>query len=72
MLIAKGINSNIFDFKSSRNHSDQPIMEYSSFDQRIERNMLKMDKIMFIIKKTKLILNHYQTLFRDYLDHVNK
>jgi hypothetical protein len=50
MLIAKGINSNIFDFKSSRNHSDQPIMEYSSFDQRIERNMLKMDKIMFISK----------------------
>ncbi len=40
---------------------------YSSVEMHFNRNIHRIDKIMFIIKRTKLVLNEYQKIFNDYL-----
>ncbi|CDW88503.1 cation channel family protein [Stylonychia lemnae] len=45
---------------------------YSSIDMKLTKNVQRFNQIVFIIKRSKLILNEYMNLFKNYLEKVDK
>ena len=45
---------------------------YSSLEQHLEKNYQRIDQILFIIKKCKLMINEHQRIFTMYLEEAKK
>eukprot|EP00347_Sterkiella_histriomuscorum_P000844 403374301 len=57
---------------NQRRESDQNSNIYSSIDQQIGRNIQRFNQIVFIIKRSKLILNEYMKLFTNFIENISR